>query len=86
MQAGSLQSTGRHNIQIAFVPCVSGSFEKRFLPFEPIFGVLFKVGLVAFLDTILKLFLDAFRFSHDILLNKNEYAIPCTNFGVNWIF
>ena len=58
-----------NNIQIAFVPCVGGSLKERLLPLQPVFCVLFKVGLVAFLDTILELFLDAFRFSHDILLN-----------------
>ena len=58
-----------NNIQIAFVPCIGGSFEKRFLPLEPVLGILFKVGLIAFFYAILELFLDAFRFSHDILLN-----------------
>ena len=58
-----------NNIQIAFVPRVGGSFEKRFLPLEPVFGVLFKVGLVAFFYAILELLLDALGLRHDILLN-----------------
>ena len=58
-----------NNVKVSLIACVGSSFEKRFLPFEPIFRVLIKVGLLAFLDTILELFLDAFRFSHDILLD-----------------
>ena len=57
------------NTQISFVPGVCRSLKERFLPFEPIFGVLFKVGLVAFFYAILELFLDALSLCHDILLD-----------------
>ena len=57
------------NIQIAFVPCISGSLKERFLPLEPVLGVLFKMGLVTFFNAILELLLDALGFGHDILLN-----------------
>ena len=58
-----------NNVKVSLIACVGSSFEKRFLPFEPIFGVLIKVGLVAFLDTILELLLDALGLRHDILLD-----------------
>ena len=58
-----------NNIQIAFVPCVGGSLKERLLPLQPVFGVLFKVGLVAFFYAILELLLDALGLRHDILLD-----------------
>ena len=63
------------NIQIAFVPCISGSLKERFLPLEPVLGVLFKMGLVTFFNAILELLLDALGFGHDILLDATlRYA------------
>ena len=58
-----------NNVEISLIPCVGGSLKERLLPLQPVFCVLFKVGLVAFLDTILELFFDALGLRHDILLN-----------------
>ena len=57
------------NFQITLIPSQRSGFEVRFLPVQPCLGVTVKVRLVAFLNAVFELFLDALGLGHNVLLN-----------------